>query len=91
MEPAGGQAPLATYNGNAAVNGVAFSPDGKLLAATDIDGTVRLWRTATGHEVGAPLSDQTGPGPGVNAVAFEQHMGLLQSEVLTLFHCRAAN
>ena len=34
---------------------VAFSPNGKLLASTDNDGTVRLWDPATGQPVGAPL------------------------------------
>jgi WD40 repeat protein len=34
---------------------VAFSPDGKLLASTDRDGTMRVWDPATGHPVGAPL------------------------------------
>ena len=75
--PAGGQAPLATYNGNGAVNGVAFSPDGKLLATADADGTVRLWNTATGHEVGTPRSDEAGPGLGVKAVAFSPDGKLL--------------
>jgi WD40 repeat protein len=37
------------------VDAVAFSPDGKLLASADRDGTVRVWDPATGHPVGAPL------------------------------------
>lgn len=31
------------------VNGVAFSPDGKLVAGAYADGTVRVWNTVTGQ------------------------------------------
>ena len=37
------------------VNGVAFSPDGKLIATAGNDGTVRLWDLRTGQAAGAPL------------------------------------
>ena len=48
-------APLQTGSGPGGVYGVAFSPDGTLLASADGDGTVRLWNPATGQPVGAPL------------------------------------
>jgi WD40 repeat protein len=31
------------------VNGVAFSPDGSLLASADADGIIQLWNSATGQ------------------------------------------
>ena len=34
------------------VRGVAFSPNGELLASADADGTVRLWNPATGQAIG---------------------------------------
>ena len=58
------------------VNGVAFSPDGKLLATADGDGTVRLWNPVTGQPVGAPSSRHR-PHGGVNAVAFSPDGKLL--------------
>ena len=65
------------HRGNG-VNGVAFSPDGKLLASADGDGTVRLWNPATGQPVGAPLQPPSpAPGGGVTGVAFSPDGKLL--------------
>ena len=36
------------------VTAMAFSPDGKLLATADGDGTVRLWNPRTGQPIGVP-------------------------------------
>jgi WD40 repeat protein/Flp pilus assembly protein TadD len=37
------------------VSALAFQPDGKVLAAGDFNGLVRLWDTSTGREIGRPL------------------------------------
>jgi WD40 repeat protein len=52
------------------VNGVAFSPDGKLLATGEGDGTVRAWNPATGDPVGAPLLTGSGPADALDVLAF---------------------
>ncbi|MGV9601330.1 nSTAND1 domain-containing NTPase [Streptosporangium sandarakinum] len=48
---------------------VVFSPDGKRLASSGGDGTVRLWDVDTGKQSGAPLTGHTGP---VASVAFSR-------------------
>ena len=58
---------------------MAFSPDGKLLASADVNGTVRLWNPATGQAVGAALPADTGPAGGVLGVAFSPDGKLLAS------------
>src|SRR5262249_11250469 len=43
---------------NATVTGLAFSPDGELLAVGDLDGGVRLWNTTTGQPAGQALANK---------------------------------
>ncbi|MGH8908275.1 MAG: hypothetical protein ACRD0K_17645 [Egibacteraceae bacterium] len=47
------------------VEGVAFSPDGKMLASASADGTLRRWDTATGDLIGQPLTGHVGSVLGV--------------------------
>src|SRR5690242_1361001 len=60
------------------VNAVAFSPDGKLLASADADGTVQVWDPLTGRAFRTIQADNGSYG-GVNGVAFSPDGKLLAS------------
>jgi WD40 repeat protein len=49
------------------VDGVSFSPDGRMLASAGDDRTIRLWDSRTHRQVGAPLTGPEGP---IREVAF---------------------
>jgi WD40 repeat protein len=55
---------------------VAFSPDGKVLASTNLDDTIHLTSTTTWQPIGQPL---LGTGQGIRAVTFSPDGKLLAS------------
>src|SRR4051794_36279312 len=49
---------LLQHGPDVVVDGVAFSPDGKLLATTTHGGAIRLWEVATGRDIRGPLTEE---------------------------------
>jgi hypothetical protein len=64
------------FNHPAEITQLAYSPDGRLLATADSDGTIRLWNVTTLELMGSPLTAQQAP---VTSLVFSHDGTLLAS------------
>jgi WD40 repeat protein len=53
--------------------GIAFTPSGKTLVATDTDGTIRQRSVATHHQIRAPIIPRGHPHPAFGVEALSPH------------------
>jgi WD40 repeat protein/serine/threonine protein kinase len=60
-----GREPRTLHAGDAPLTGVVFSPDSRRVAASNMDGTVRVWDVQTREELYPPLRAEAGPAYGV--------------------------
>ncbi len=84
---------LATLSGHTdVVLSISFSPDGKRLASTSVDRTVRIWEVATAKELAKALLPPEADNPW--AITFSPDGGLIgfldDTEVINLFHSHNA-
>ncbi len=60
----------ALFGHSGTVNGLSFSPDGRVLASAGSDGTTRLWSISAHRELGLPFMDEGPLQEVITAVAF---------------------